>query len=168
MTLPTLHSPEDETAYTLADAEMILANEQAWWGAYQLTKRPGSRPYVPRFPADILERARATTAAAAVPSPPAERCEPTPRRGFVYIFKRGNLVKIGFSGQPEIRRKTLENQAGEAVTVVSVWPGTTDDEATLHRRFQAYRTVGEWFRYDGALKAFVRTLRDPNGASDTP
>ena len=79
--------------------------------------------------------------------------------GCVYLIKSGRLYKIGTSKAAERRVSELARQLPErAVTVHLI---RTDDpdgiEAYWHKRFQAKRQLGEWFKLAAAdVGAFKR------------
>ncbi len=88
------------------------------------------------------------------------RLRALPAVGTIYFAGCGeHYVKIGFTaGYVEHRLKVLQIGAPERLTIVAEFPGTMQDETALHRRFAAYRTVGEWFRREGEVSAFIGRL----------
>jgi hypothetical protein len=85
---------------------------------------------------------------------------PPPARGVVYFVKNGerDRVKIGFSVRHSVRLSTLQGASPDALTLLGVIPGTMQLERKLHQRFKAYRVKGEWFRVEGELANFLKTL----------
>lgn len=73
------------------------------------------------------------------------------RRGYVYFFRVGNRVKIGFSRDPLSRLASLKTGLPGKVDLVIAVPGERADERRLHRRLAAYRQVGEWFTASGVV-----------------
>src|SRR5690606_8409539 len=65
--------------------------------------------------------------------------------GYIYFARRGDLVKIGYSTQPDRRIKTLVHHAGSEFDEVVVIPGTKNDERSYHAQFAEHRQEGEWF-----------------------
>lgn len=81
---------------------------------------------------------------------------------FVYFARAGEYVKIGFSGWPEKRMKSIQTGCPLAITLQAKMPGTLKTELATKRRFSEYRVRrnGEWFRYEGELKVFIESLTD--------
>lgn len=67
--------------------------------------------------------------------------------GFVYFLRCADLVKIGFSRQPEIRARDLGTMSPLGLEMVGLHPGTLRDEAMLHEMFAGRRLHGEWFSW---------------------
>lgn len=67
----------------------------------------------------------------------------------VYLAKdyKSNLIKIGYSCQPNIREKTLRAENPE-VDIISILLGGRDLESKLHKQFKEKRIRGEWFALD--------------------
>lgn len=65
---------------------------------------------------------------------------------FVYLMfnKRNGYYKIGFSGNPLRREKTLQAEEPD-ICLVAQAPGGSEAESLLHRRYKAQRLRGEWF-----------------------
>jgi len=68
--------------------------------------------------------------------------------GVVYFLAAPSvdLVKIGFSLDVKDRLRKLSTGSAVVTQLLKTIPGTRQDEATLHRRFKAYRVRGEWFK----------------------
>lgn len=75
--------------------------------------------------------------------------------GWVYFFKCGDRVKIGFSADWQRRFKEIQTASPDKLEVVRVQRGNEAAEARLHEQFRALRVHLEWFRYEGALKSFL-------------
>ncbi|KKB00220.1 GIY-YIG nuclease family protein [Avibacterium paragallinarum] len=78
---------------------------------------------------------------------------------FTYIVfnPKSNLIKIGKSISPKKRIRTLETQAGAHFEVLALIHG--DEESKLHKKFDKYRTIGEWFLDEqGEIRAFAMSL----------
>jgi hypothetical protein len=80
-------------------------------------------------------------------------------RGYVYFIGGGDWIKIGFAKNVSRRLEALRTTCPFPLTVLASLPGTAKRERELQNRFAAYRLSGEWFRFDGDLKAFVETLK---------
>lgn len=74
--------------------------------------------------------------------------------GYVYFIKRGSLVKIGWSRNPEKRCAQL----GGGGALLATMPGYMADEKAMHRRFDQLRVEGEWFAYTPALARYITDL----------
>ncbi len=60
-------------------------------------------------------------------------------------LERGQLVKVGFSRDPEARLRALQTSHGERLQIFATTPGSKFDEQKYHRRWRARRRQGEWF-----------------------
>lgn len=63
----------------------------------------------------------------------------------VYLISNGRHVKIGVSVDPLTRMEILQIGSSDPLSLVHCWPGGYEEEAALHKRFQAKRVRGEWF-----------------------
>lgn len=78
-------------------------------------------------------------------------------RGTVYILRAGDFVKIGFTrGCVRERIKYLQTGSPLPIKEVAALKGTQGLEYQLHRRFDAHRSSGEWFRREGALAEWIK------------
>lgn len=84
---------------------------------------------------------------------------PLPTVYFIQANAPSGPVKIGYTGR-RVSQRLAEGQtfAPEELTVLVEAPGTTADEAKLHRLFAHQRVRGEWFRYEGELQELVMML----------
>jgi hypothetical protein len=82
--------------------------------------------------------------------------------GDVYFMTDDIEIKIGYSGSPIIRSKSLKKERGREVRIIHAIPGTIDDEKALHRRFKHLQTTGEWFRPELELLEFIQLLACPS------
>lgn len=79
---------------------------------------------------------------------------------FVYFLLAGPFVKIGkTSGRPDSRIKELQTGCPFPIQLVGHVRGGMSKERELHRSFADYRAHGEWFRHEGALAEFIRTIK---------
>lgn len=67
--------------------------------------------------------------------------------GFVYFLRCADLVKIGFSREPDVRARNLGTMSPLGLEMVGLHPGTLQDEAMLHEMFASRRLHGEWFSW---------------------
>jgi hypothetical protein len=85
---------------------------------------------------------------------------PRKNGGYVYFMRvdgRGP-VKIGFSVNVAQRLSNHGvSNSGKPVLVASMH-GTKATEKRLHNKYGDLHIKGEWFKYTGALKAFVEAL----------
>lgn len=70
--------------------------------------------------------------------------------GLVYIIRMGNRIKIGFTRNLTQRMRDVPNEE-----ILAVFPGSMADEGALHKRFDEFRTVGEWFTADPSIIAYA-------------
>lgn len=83
------------------------------------------------------------------------------RDGLVYFIaaRQSGMVKIGFTSKTAQERLAgLQTGSSETLEVLATIPGSTKDESELHRRFSALRITGEWFKLEGALRSFIRSI----------
>ncbi len=87
-----------------------------------------------------------------------ETAAPSAAIGYVYLIKFRSDFKIGASSDPERRYGEIATQMPETMT--NIHTIKTDDpfgiESYWHRRFEAKRLKGEWFRL---TQADVRTFK---------
>jgi hypothetical protein len=66
--------------------------------------------------------------------------------GFVYVVQCGEFHKIGYSGFPHQRVKSIQTDNPLPVTLIGVIRGSPSTEAEWHKLFSGQRIRGEWFR----------------------
>lgn len=77
----------------------------------------------------------------------------------VYFLGAGPFVKIGkATGDPSQRIDQLKTGCPFPIQVLGFVPGGRIEESLLHSRFAKYRAHGEWFRNEGALAEYLKTL----------
>ena len=65
---------------------------------------------------------------------------------YLYIFKNEiGKVKIGRSTNVEKRRKNIQSQSGMKVECIYMLENGSKYERKLHKYFEKYQTIGEWF-----------------------
>ena len=77
-------------------------------------------------------------------------CTACGARGLVYLIQQDVTwaVKIGFTSDGDSlvgRVATLQTASPYRLRIIYRMPGSAATEAQLHRRFQRYRLMGEWF-----------------------
>ncbi len=91
-----------------------------------------------------------------------EKQNNTAKRPYVYYVSWGlNLdhVKIGYSVNLVDRFKTFLTGSPDTLHVWRIQPVCgPEDEKRLHERFREHRLVGEWFKMEGDLKAYIGDL----------
>jgi hypothetical protein len=89
------------------------------------------------------------------------------KRAGVYFIRQGGHVKIGTSGNVAERLRHGQTFAAEPFELLAVVDGGPREERAFHVRFRHLRGRGEWYRFDGSLKSYVRELRgdDPGCAA---
>lgn len=78
----------------------------------------------------------------------------------VYYMRIGDRVKIGTTTNLHKRMASIGPEE-----LLATEPGWYDLEEQRHLQFAHYRTSGEWFRYEGAVKDHVKELRKKLGWS---
>ena len=79
----------------------------------------------------------------------------------LYFMKneKTDEIKIGISIHPEVRRRQLERQHGNKITILRVVASQgRSKEKELHLRFSAYRTHGEWFEPNKELVEYIENI----------
>lgn len=85
------------------------------------------------------------------------RLERMPKCGTIYVVGFAHYRKIGYTdGWPQLRYVGIQTGCPEKLTVFFEGFGTRQQERELHRRFEAHRTCGEWFRCDGELEDWIK------------
>ena len=65
------------------------------------------------------------------------------------------IVKIGFTTSMRSRLRSLRTACPKAPRIHLLLKGTLLEERELHKRFEADRIRGEWFRLSAAIRAFI-------------
>jgi hypothetical protein len=102
-----------------------------------------------------------------------ERFGDTLRRIAVVYFiqdQATKAIKIGVSGDPERRLRSLQTSSPNLLTILGTIPGDRDLEVDIHRRLAAHRLQGEWFRPDPPVVDVIKRLlhRKPLGDFNDP
>lgn len=72
--------------------------------------------------------------------------------GAIYFLRQNGLVKVGWTSNLEKRLKAY----GPDVDILCHYPGTRQDETTLHRQLRDHLAKGrEWYHDDEAIALFV-------------
>lgn len=87
-------------------------------------------------------------------APIADKCRPI-QTGIIYFLRRRNRVKIGFATNLVRRISELNTGSDEPLELLLALRAHPQAERKVHRRFAAYRCQGEWFRFEGELKAWI-------------
>lgn len=74
---------------------------------------------------------------------------------FVYFFKQGDFVKIGWSRKWRQRLATLQRSTPNEIAVMAIYRGGIKMERGLHATFAEYRVRLEWFRDCDAIIAYI-------------
>lgn len=76
----------------------------------------------------------------------------------VYFIKSGDLIKIGYTGDLEERKRTLQVNNPTVVEVLKTMPGGYLEEQRLHQKFDHLNKQGEWFYSTQELLDFINTI----------
>lgn len=87
------------------------------------------------------------------------RAYATPPQKGVYVVGFGPYIKIGISVNVTERLAGLQTGAPEKIVLYAVLDGWAAEEAALHKRFAHYRLNGEWFRNEGELAEWLRSIQ---------
>jgi len=74
----------------------------------------------------------------------------------IYFLKANDKVKIGYADDPSKRILGIQTSSPFEIEVLLIIDGNYDKESELHKRFQKYRTHGEWFDLEGPIQAFIK------------
>lgn len=85
----------------------------------------------------------------------------------IYFIKSKSFVKIGVASDPNVRLKELQTGNPFKLKIAATIPGHFVTEKELHSVFDRFRLEGEWFRYDGHLKACIEACSDPGRKHET-
>lgn len=70
----------------------------------------------------------------------------TDRGRHLYVFQCSTgRIKIGRSGNPDIRRRALQNASGRRITPVVILRDRGAEELKIHSGLSQHRGIGEWF-----------------------
>lgn len=82
--------------------------------------------------------------------------------GDIYFIRANGLIKVGWSSNLESRLKSY----GPNIEILCVYPGTRQDETTLHRQLKPSRAKGrEWYHEDDILQDFIAQAIAKHGAA---
>lgn len=82
--------------------------------------------------------------------------------GYVYAMaNEAGSVKIGYSENPLRRLEQIGYTEEGTVKLLGVARGTKQHEREAHDLFKKWNERGEWFRFEGPVKAFVEMLAPP-------
>ncbi len=76
-------------------------------------------------------------------------------------LKRGKLLKVGYSQDPNARLAALQVAHGERLQIFVTTPGDRNLEEKYHRRWHARRQQGEWFTIGDCVIDEIERLRAP-------
>src|SRR5688572_7253664 len=84
-------------------------------------------------------------------------------RSWVYFIRQvgGGPVKIGFTGDPEIRLEALQTASPHRLEIIGVIRGGAALEEALHLGFAACRMAGEWFQEAAELLDYINRRARP-------
>lgn len=83
-------------------------------------------------------------------------------KGAVYFIEAvgSGMVKIGFThGMVSRRVRQMQTSNHCALEILAEFEGFDGEERSVHARFNHLRGLGEWFRLDEALKAFIDSVK---------
>jgi hypothetical protein len=84
------------------------------------------------------------------------RLDRMPKCGTIYVVGFANYRKIGYTDSwPATRYVGIQTGCPEKLVVFGEGWGTREDERDLHRRFEVFKTYGEWFRCEGELATWI-------------
>jgi DNA-binding XRE family transcriptional regulator len=81
--------------------------------------------------------------------------------GFIYAIAAGEVVKIGYSRDPQKRFAKLKTDNSTPCHLIGFVAGTLVEEKELHRKFKPWRVYREWFHNTGPVHEFCAAIRLP-------
>lgn len=90
-------------------------------------------------------------------------------KGYVYFIQGqcGGAIKVGFSVNPKLRLRELQTGYPDTLLILAIIPGTPHTEAVLHKKFEASRLKGEWFRPDDYVIQTIKELKEKYASKKT-
>ena len=85
--------------------------------------------------------------------------------GFVYFIEGGDLIKVGYSVEPEKRIKSLKTGSPIPLTLLGYIRGTRALEGRLHRALASSWSHGEWFQATVRLRNYIANRAEGPAAS---
>lgn len=76
----------------------------------------------------------------------------------VYFIKSGDLIKIGYTGDIEERKRNLQVNNPTIVEVLKTISGGYAEEQELHKKFSHLNKTGEWFYAAQELLDFIQNI----------
>jgi hypothetical protein len=76
----------------------------------------------------------------------------------VYFIKSGDLIKIGFTGDLEERKRNIQVNNPTVVEVLKTMSGGYPEEQQLHQKFAHLNKQGEWFYAAQELLDFIKLI----------
>ena len=78
----------------------------------------------------------------------------------IYFIRSYNqFIKIGYSADPDYRKKCLQTGSPIKLHLQATLPGCFKTESGIHDMFSHLRGNGEWFKYTDELKWFIRAIQ---------
>lgn len=80
----------------------------------------------------------------------------------IYFIQQGNegAIKIGTASDPTERLKELQTASPLGLLLLTSIPGDSEYEKKLHKKFEAYRTNGEWFHPAAELLEYIENSKN--------
>jgi hypothetical protein len=91
-----------------------------------------------------------------------KRRRPRRRTSFIYAVRaEDGAIKLGYTIDVERRRREFCKLDRGHVEVLGSTVGTMTEEQAIHRRLQAHRIEGEWYRPAAEVLEVVEWIRRP-------
>lgn len=87
-----------------------------------------------------------------------------PRQGNIYILKSSELYKIGKSVETDARKRQIERDVREPLTIIHQFASNdyTRAELTLHAKYAPLRKHGEWFNLTEKEVSEIMKIKEMN------
>lgn len=86
------------------------------------------------------------------------RLKPPARSIYFIRAEAGGLVKIGVSGNPTARLRSMQVGCPGRLLLLAAFKAKPFAEAALHTRFAADRVHGEWFTMSPRIRRFIEMV----------
>jgi hypothetical protein len=86
--------------------------------------------------------------------------------GYVYFYKVGDFIKIGFTKKPIQRVENLKVAQSALADMFVAVRGRRSDEKALHRALESFHNHGEWYRATSSVMTIVVRAIIAGQASD--
>src|SRR5438445_517498 len=77
---------------------------------------------------------------------------------YFILAEDGNAIKIGHCKLPAQRAASMQSQHWSRLWLIGAMRGARPEELRMHKKFAHLKILGEWFRSDNEILAFIDRL----------